>query len=194
MKIIFATHNTHKLQEVQALLPKFQLVSLVSLNDDDEVLETGRTFFDNAYLKANYYFKKYHLPTFADDSGLVIAALNGEPGVKSARYSGEDVNYSRNNELVLTKMKDKVNRLAYFVTVICFIDQNGNHVFFEGKWEGEISYQTLGDNGFGYDSIFFLLEKQKTVAQLSSEEKNQDSHRAKAFRKFSSFLFSSYQE
>ncbi|HNZ50655.1 MAG TPA: RdgB/HAM1 family non-canonical purine NTP pyrophosphatase [Bacilli bacterium] len=192
MKILFASHNLHKLKEIQSLLPSFELLSLKELHDNDDVEEDGNTFAANAFKKAHYYFQKYHLPVFADDSGLIVSALNGEPGVKSARYSGLDADYHRNNLLLLKNMEGIKERTAFFVTVICFIEESGQVHFFEGKWKGIIHEQLQGDNGFGYDPLFYLPELDKTAAELTIMEKNQFSHRALAFQQFSRFLKKHY--
>ncbi|MGD9604530.1 MAG: RdgB/HAM1 family non-canonical purine NTP pyrophosphatase [Bacilli bacterium] len=192
MIIIFASQNNHKLQEIKGFLPNFTLLSLNDLHDVDEVLEDGETFSENAFKKAHYFFQKYQLPVFADDSGLVVEALNGNPGVKSARYAGEDVNYLENNLLLLKEMTLKTNRKAFFITVICFIDELGNAHYFEAKWEGEISTKLTGEHGFGYDPLFYVPELNKTVAELTMEEKNKISHRALAFKQFSEYLKNHY--
>ncbi len=188
MKYLFATHNTHKLAEIQAILKGYQIISLDSLQDDEEVEENGSTFFENAFLKANRFFQKYHLPTFADDSGLVVTALNGAPGIYSARYSGENVDYAQNNQLLLKNMAGLSNRQAYFVSVVCFIDEHGGAHYFEGRLNGIISPELRGIHGFGYDPLFWLPELKKTVGELSEAEKNQISHRSLAFRKLIEFL------
>jgi XTP/dITP diphosphohydrolase len=188
MKYLFATQNSHKLAEIQAILKGYQVISLDSLNDDEEVEETGSTFFENAFLKANRFFQKYHLPTFADDSGLVVPALNGAPGIYSARYSGENVDYAKNNRLLLKNMEGQSNRQAYFVSVVCFIAKNGEAHYFEGRLNGFISQELRGNQGFGYDPLFWLPELKKTVGELSETEKNQISHRSIAFRKLIEFL------
>ncbi|MDD3106755.1 MAG: RdgB/HAM1 family non-canonical purine NTP pyrophosphatase [Bacilli bacterium] len=188
MEILFATKNQHKLEEVKKLLRLFTLISLNDLSDNDEVEESKDSFYENAYLKARYYYDKYHMNVFADDSGLVCEALHGEPGVHSARFSGNDVDYDRNNELLLRKMQGCNNRKAYFVSVICFINNQGNAFYFEGKWEGEIALSLKGNNGFGYDPLFYISHLNKTAAELSTEEKNKYSHRSLAFQKFSEFL------
>jgi len=188
MKYLFATHNSHKLAEIQAILKGYPVISLDSLNDDEEVEETGSTFFENAFLKANRFFQKHHLPTFADDSGLVVAALNGAPGIYSARYSGENVNYVQNNLLLLKNLEGINDRQAYFVSVVCFIDENGEAHYFEGRLNGIICQELRGNHGFGYDPLFWLPELKKTVGELSEAEKNQISHRSVAFRKLIAFL------
>ncbi len=188
MKYLFATHNSNKLSEIQALLKGYPVISLDSLQDDEEVEENGSTFFENAFLKANRFFQKYHLPTFADDSGLVVLALNGAPGIYSARYSGENVDYGRNNLLLLKNMKGLSDRRAYFVSVVCFIEENGEVHYFEGRLNGIISQELRGNHGFGYDPLFWLPDLKKTVGELSEKQKNQISHRSVAFGKLTEFL------
>lgn len=188
MKYLFATHNSHKLGEIQAILKGYSIISLDGLQDEEEVEETGSTFFENAFLKANHYFQKYHLPTFADDSGLVVLALNGAPGIYSARYSGENVDYARNNQYLLKNMEGQTDRRAYFVCVVCFIDEAGDAHYFEGRLNGVISQELRGKHGFGYDPLFWLPELSMTVGELPEAKKNEISHRALAFKKFIKFL------
>lgn len=188
MDLIFASSNPHKLQEVRSIIKSRKIISLFDLNDHDEVVEDGQTFRDNAYLKASYFYNKYQLATFADDSGLVVPALKGMPGVLSARYAGEDANYQKNNELLLQNMLEITNRQAYFITCICYIDNGGNAYYFEGRLDGEIIYEPKGRNGFGYDPIFLVPAFTKTLAEMTDEEKNFHSHRFFALMKFNAHI------
>lgn len=187
MKILFATHNHYKTIEIGNMLTNVILITLDDFHDEDEVIESGKTFLENAAIKARYYFQKYHLPVIADDSGLVVAALNGEPGVYSARYSSIGT-YEENNRLLLKKMENISDREAYFITVICFIDKVGVEHYFTGKIAGIIAKEEKGTAGFGYDPLFYIPHKSKTFAEMSLEEKNKISHRALALKQFKEFI------
>lgn len=180
MKLLIATQNKHKKAEIEAILnPSFEVVSLSDLNDFDEVEETGNSFFENALLKASYYAKKHNILTLADDSGLCIDALNGEPGIYSARYSG-GTDYE-NIQLVLNKLNNNSDRGAHFTCVIVLYDPVTNaHQTFQGHLYGLIELNPKGANGFGYDPIFYVPEYKKTLAEMDSKHKNQISHRALA--------------
>lgn len=187
MELIFATHNIDKLDEVKAIFTNTKIITLKDLEDFDDVNETGSTFKENAYLKAKYYYDKYKKPVFADDSGLVIEALHGEPGIFSSRYSKEATYYA-NNIKVLEKLGNSKNRKAYFITLICFIDKLGIDHYFEGRVYGEIINELNPDlSGFGYDPIFYLPEFNKTFKELGSK-KNTISHRYNALKEFEKFL------
>lgn len=187
MNLIFASTNLNKFEEVHAILNSHKIISLRDLNDFDEVEEDGSSFRENAYLKAKHFYDKYNQAVFADDSGLVVEALNGEPGIRSARYSGTNASYQSNNLKLLKEMQDIDNRKAYFITVICFIDFSGEVHYFEGRIYGDISREIKGTDGFGYDPIFYIPEYDKTFAQLGSL-KNKLSHRARALFSFNEFL------
>lgn len=187
MQLLFATNNQHKLDEVQALTGNH--IQLKSLNDIacfDDIPETGETFEENASQKSRYIFDRYHLNCFGDDSGLEVDALNGEPGVYSARYGGSR-NPEANLQLVLDKLVNTENRKARFRTVISLIIDGQEH-FFEGVAEGEITRKKAGVKGFGYDPIFKPAGFQITFAEMSSEQKNAISHRAKAMHQLIAFL------
>ncbi len=189
MKLIFATHNKNKLTEVNALIPNY--IELLSLNDlgyFDEIPETETTIEGNALLKANTIFTKANTNCFADDSGLLINCLNGEPGVFSARYAGEPKNDEANLQKVLTNLVGKVDRRAQFKTTIALIINNKSFLF-EGIINGTITEQKYGTSGFGYDPIFMPDGYTKTFAQMSLEEKSIISHRAIAVNKMIEFLF-----
>lgn len=187
MNILLASHNKHKFQEINEILKatNITLLSLSNYHDNDEVDETGQTFSQNAYLKANYYYQKYHLPIISDDSGLVTA-FEGKPGVFSSRYSGAHATDLDNNLKLLKDLENVSDRKAYFICVICFIYQNQVH-YFEGKLKGEIAYDLRGDEGFGYDPLFILPDGRR-LSELSMHEKNQISHRAQALNKWFNFL------
>lgn len=187
-KLVFATNNAHKLSEVKAILePEFTIISLSDLNCNDEIPETAETLEGNALIKAQYIHDKFGLDCFADDTGLEIDALNGEPGVYSARYAG-DANCAHENMCkVLEKLGDSPNRKACFRTVIALIQGNKTN-YFEGKIDGNIATQPRGNSGFGYDPIFVPENYYVSFAQLSAEEKNQISHRALAIRELVNYL------
>jgi len=183
MKLVFATHNPNKLQEVQLLMPKH--ITLLSLDDigcTEEIPETSETLEGNAKLKADFVTEHYGIPCFADDTGLLVDTLNGEPGVYSARYAGEQKNADHNMDKLLEALKGEENRSAHFKTVIALNLLNESH-FFEGIIEGDITTEKLGTEGFGYDPIFRPEGYQETFAQLPIEIKNKISHRGRALQK-----------
>ena len=186
MKIILATHNDHKTEEIRKIFKdtNISFLSLKDLNDSNEVVEDGKTFKENAYIKAKYIFDKYHLPTLADDSGLEVKALNNEPGIYSSRYAGGDYVSAMNN--IIKRLDDKDDRTADFNCSICFIDENGKEHYFEEKVYGKIAYKITGKLGFGYDPIF--MYNGICFADMEMEEKNKVSHRGKAFKKFYEFI------
>jgi XTP/dITP diphosphohydrolase len=187
-KLVFATNNAHKLSEVRAILaPKFEIISLADLNCNDDIPETAETLDGNALIKAQYIHDKFGLDCFADDTGLEIDALGGEPGVYSARYAGDVECAHENMCKVLEKLGDNPNRTACFRTVIALI-QGTKISYFEGKINGSIATQPRGDSGFGYDPIFVPEGYMVSFAQLNAEEKNQISHRALAVKKLVDFL------
>ncbi|MBV2227800.1 MAG: non-canonical purine NTP diphosphatase [Sphingobacterium mizutaii] len=187
MELVFATNNAHKLEEVQQMVRgRFVLKSLADIGCDDDIPETGVTFQENAQQKTDYLFQKYQVNCFGDDSGLEIDALNGEPGVYSARYSGSR-DMEKNIDLVLEKLQDQENRKARFKTVISLF-LNGEQHFFEGTVEGRIIASRTGTEGFGYDPIFIPEGYDQTFAEMSLEEKNKISHRSQAVAKLVGFL------
>lgn len=187
-KLVFATNNAHKLEEVKAILePEYQIVSLKELGCFDDIPETEKTLDGNALLKARYIFDKYGVDCFADDTGLEVKALNGEPGVYSARYAGEDNNAQENMKKLLKNMTGVERREACFRTVIALIE-SGEVRFFEGKIEGKIAEDPKGTAGFGYDPVFVPDGYQLSFAELGLEEKNKISHRALAVEKLTKYL------
>lgn len=184
MKLAIATNNAHKLQEIRAILSgQFdELLSLKDLGIDVDVEETGKTLEDNALLKARTIQELCHMPTLADDTGLMVDALNGAPGVYSARYAGEEHNDANNRALLLKNLKNEQNRKAHFATVIAIVYPNGDFITSKGRVEGEILQEERGTEGFGYDSLFYSYELKKTFAEATQEEKNSVSHRGRALR------------
>lgn len=181
-KMLIASHNAHKIREIRELFSNqdIQLISLNDLRDHDEVVEDGKTFFDNALKKATYFAYKHQLTTISDDSGLNVVSLDGRPGIYSQRYSGKgDI---ENNIKVLAEMKGIEDRRAYFISSIVIVYPTGDFKAYEGKFDGFIAQEMKGSNGFGYDSIFYLPEYQQTLAELEPELKNRISHRGKAMR------------
>lgn len=188
MKFILATNNPDKLKEMKKILLNLKIEVLsakeagINLEDVDE---TGKTFEENSELKALSALKIAGMPSIADDSGLMVDALNGEPGIYSARYSGENATYSSNVDKLLLKMKDipYEKRTAKFVCTICCLFPNGDRIDVRGECKGLIGFERSGNSGFGYDPVF-ITENGKTFAQLSPEEKSQISHRGKALELF----------
>ncbi|MBO5963371.1 MAG: RdgB/HAM1 family non-canonical purine NTP pyrophosphatase, partial [Bacteroidales bacterium] len=179
-ELVIATNNQHKVEEIRrALGDKIKLISLKDLGCREEIPEDGTTLKENAYQKAKYIWDKYNKNCFADDTGLMVEALDGAPGVYSARYAGEYCSFDDNIDLLLENMEGKTNRNAYFATVICLI-QDGEPVYFEGKCEGCILTERYGRGGFGYDPIFMPKGYGESFAEISMEEKNKISHRGKA--------------
>jgi XTP/dITP diphosphohydrolase len=187
MKLVFASNNANKIKEIQQLVPpSIQIVSLTDIGCTEEIPETADTIEGNAILKANYITEKYGFNCFADDSGLEVAILNGEPGVYSARYAGEPKNDDNNMNKLLLNLKDKTNRKANFKTVIC-LNINGEQHLFTGIINGKIIDEKIGTNGFGYDPIFVADGYTKTFAELSMEEKSSISHRGQAVKQLVTF-------
>ena len=188
MKLIFCSHNNKKKEEIKPLLPaSVELLSLDDLNCHEEIEETALTFHGNAEIKAKTIFEKFGIAAFGDDSGLEVEALNNEPGVFSARYAGSQKNDEDNMDLLLKNMESVENRKACFKTVICLVLDGKSH-FFEGTIHGTIRREKSGTNGFGYDPIFEPENLGKTFAEMTLEEKNKLSHRARAVEKMIAFL------
>lgn len=185
--LVFATHNAHKLEEVQAMMGEdFLLKSLSDIGFEDDIEETGTSFEANAAIKSQAIFDRFSLNCFADDSGLVVDALEGAPGVYSARYSGSR-DTQTNLELVLRNMQGTTERSARFVSVISLIWE-GEHQLFKGVVEGTITESAAGVGGFGYDPIFVPKGYACTFAELDAEEKNRISHRGQAMQQLLDFL------
>ncbi|MCM3596441.1 XTP/dITP diphosphatase [Metabacillus idriensis] len=190
--VIIATKNAGKLLEFQSILSQYDLkaISLMDLEDSPEVEETGSTFEENAVLKAEAISKLYGKMAIADDSGLSVDYLGGEPGVYSARYAGAEKSDAANIEKVLLQLKgvSKEERNARFRCALALAEPGRETVTVEGSVEGYITEEPIGENGFGYDPIFLVKDKAKTMAQLTKEEKNKISHRAVALQKLAKLL------
>ncbi len=187
-ELVFATNSAHKIEEVShAVGNQFKILSLKDISFEDEIEETGTTFKENASIKTNHIYHKYKVNCFGDDSGLEIEALNGEPGVFSARYAGKHGNHKANIERVLDQMQGVENRKAQFKTVISLIWQ-GQEYWFEGIVLGTIRTERCGSKGFGYDPIFQPAGYPITFAEMSLQEKNKISHRGKAVSQLIEFL------
>jgi len=188
MKIVFASNNKNKIQEIQSMLPEsIQIVSLESIGCFEEIPETADTIEGNAILKANYVTQNFGFDCFADDTGIEVEALNGKPGVYSARYAGEQRNADDNMNKLLEELMDKPNRNAQFKTVIA-LNLKGKQYLFEGIASGEITLEKKGTGGFGYDPIFKPNGYENTFAELSLAVKNEISHRGKATKALLEFL------
>jgi XTP/dITP diphosphohydrolase len=189
MKLLFATANQHKLHEVKSLLnDNFELICFKDLQDDTSIEESELTLEGNAFLKADYGFKKYGLNTFSDDTGLEIEALHQEPGVFSARYAGENSSFDDNIRKVLEKMNGVSDRKARFRTVIALI-LKGKTYYFEGIVNGQILEEKKGIDGFGYDPVFMPEGYSQSFAQMPLALKNSISHRGQAIQKLVDFLY-----
>lgn len=189
MQLVFASNNINKIKEIQQLVPAtIQIVSLQDIGCTEDIPETADTIEGNAILKANYVTEKYGYDCFADDSGLEVDALNGAPGVYSARYAGEPKNDDNNMNKLLLNLKDKTNKKANFKTVIC-LNINGEQHLFTGIINGKIIDEKIGNNGFGYDPIFVADGYSKTFAELTMVEKSSISHRGQAVKQLIEFLY-----
>lgn len=179
--ILIATHNVHKKEEIQQILSDYNVKSLTDYGIHDEIVEDGSSFSENAQIKAKYCFEKTGIPSIGDDSGLVVEALGGKPGIYSARYAGNH-DFEQNIAKVLEEMEGISNRAAYFITVLCYYDEKGPQ-FFEGRVYGTLLNENKGHKGFGYDPIFVPDGHSRTFAEMLPEEKNAISHRKKALEK-----------
>ncbi len=188
MKLVFASNNKNKIQEIQALIPAtIKILSLKDIGCLEDIPETAETIEGNAILKANYVTEKYGYDCFADDTGLEVDALNGAPGVYSARYAGERKDANDNMDKLLSELENKANRKANFKTVIA-LNLNGKQNLFTGIINGKIIEEKIGTNGFGYDPIFIADGYEKTFAELTMEEKSTISHRGIAVKELILFL------
>ncbi|WP_434502166.1 non-canonical purine NTP diphosphatase [Prevotella sp.] len=190
MKIVFATNNKNKLREIREILGSdFEIVSLSEIGCHEDIPETGDTLEENALQKAQFVCDKYHIGCFADDTGLEVEALDGQPGVHSARYAeGTDHDSEANMAKLLANLEDKSNRTARFRTIIVLLHPNAQPIYFEGRVDGKIATEKHGTEGFGYDPIFVPEGYDKSFAELGEEIKNTISHRARAVVKLSEYL------
>ncbi|MEA3475344.1 MAG: RdgB/HAM1 family non-canonical purine NTP pyrophosphatase [Candidatus Cloacimonadota bacterium] len=192
MKLVLATKNKDKIQEIKSLLQDLN-IDILTFKDFDsfpDTIEDKLTLEGNAGKKAQAIWQNFKLPVLADDTGLFVDALNGKPGVYSSRFAGENATYEQNREKLLYMLKDipKEKRTATFKTVIVFVDKKGSKFVVNGECKGYIGFEERGKNGFGYDSIFYYDNVNKSFAELSSEEKNKVSHRGIALRKIRSII------
>ena len=189
MKIIFATNNRHKLEEIRDMAGNgFFFLSLQDIGLTEDIPEVHNTLQGNARAKARYVFEKTGIPTFADDTGLEVEALDGKPGVLSARYAGPEKNDTQNIRKILHELENNNNRNARFRTVIAYIHSNGEEIFFEGTIHGVIGHKPKGSNGFGYDPVFIPEGFDTTFAEMPTHIKNKISHRSRTFSKFIKYL------
>ena len=186
-KLIFATNNPNKLAEIKSSVKSFEVVGLKQMGIHEDIAETGITLEENALIKSRYIYQKTGFSCFADDTGLEVDALDGKPGVYSARYAGEHATAEENMQKLLSEMESQKNRNACFRTVISLI-LNGEEYFFEGKVVGKILHQKKGDDGFGYDPIFKPNGYDQSFAQMALAKKNEISHRGLAVKKLINFL------
>lgn len=186
--IVIASTNKGKINDFKVIFPDFNVIGIAEIIEDFDVEETGDTFEANAKLKSEAAAKALNKRVIADDSGLEVFALDGEPGVYSARYAGTDKDDDANIDKLLTQLGDETDRRAQFVCVISMSTPGEETVQFKGTVQGEITLSKIGEHGFGYDPIFYLDDKNKTMAQLSAEEKSEVSHRGKAIEKLRQYL------
>ena len=182
VKLVVATGNANKLREISEIFTDFEVVSQKEMGFTDEVEETGSTFLENAFIKAQAAAKALNCMALADDSGLCVEALNGEPGIYSARYAGEHGNDKENRALLLKNMQGIENRSAYFNCAVALVYPDGKKIVAEGKTFGKILFKEVGNGGFGYDCIFESEDLNKSFGVASSEEKNAVSHRFRALQ------------
>ncbi len=178
-RIVLASGNKHKIKEIQQMLPDYEIVGYKDLGFDFEIEEDGKTFYENALIKAKTVSEKLSLPALADDSGICVDALNGEPGIYSARYAGDGID-ENNNKLLLKNMQGKTDRKAKFVCCMVYYRPDGKIVTATGETHGEIMDKCYGENGFGYDPLFFSHDLNKCLGIASDAEKNTISHRFRA--------------
>ncbi|MDW3863777.1 XTP/dITP diphosphatase [Staphylococcus saprophyticus] len=186
--IVIASTNKGKINDFKVIFPDFNVIGIAEIIEDFDVEETGDTFEANAKLKSEAAAKALNKRVIADDSGLEVFALDGEPGVYSARYAGTDKDDDANIDKLLTQLGDETDRSAQFVCVISMSTPGEETVQFKGTVQGDITLSKIGEHGFGYDPIFYLDDKNKTMAQLSAEEKSEVSHRGKAIEKLRQYL------
>ena len=194
-EIVLATKNSHKVQELNEMLMPLgiKVLATTELNKDISWIEDGETFEANSLIKAKAIRKYWDGAILADDSGLCVDALNGEPGIYSSRFAGEDASDDDNNKKLLSVLENEKNRAAKFVCCLCFLDKKNNIQYFNGKLEGSIAESYAGEGGFGYDPIFIVRESNKHLALYSAKDKNKISHRSNALQLFIKYLKDSGQ-
>lgn len=194
MELVFASNNINKLEQVKLLLDNDKVLMPKDIGIEGfDVIEDGHTLKENAFKKAYELYKLCKKRVFSDDTGLFVKALDNRPGIYAHRYAGEDATDKDNRDKLLDELSDKANRDAYFLTVICFIDEDGKDYYFEGRLDGTISEIELGDGGFGYDKIFYVKKYEKSLGQMDINFKNQISHRGLAMKEFKKFLEDKYE-
>lgn len=185
-ELILATNNAHKVEEIKSILDDYKILTLKDIGYHEDIIEDGTTFEENALIKARTIAKYSGKVAIADDSGLSVALLDGRPGVYSARYSAEQTD-EKNIEKVLSELNGEKSE-AKFVSVIALVRPDGSEITFRGECHGEIIFEKRGNNGFGYDPIFYVPSLEKTFAELTPEQKNSISHRKESLEKFSKYL------
>ena len=186
MTLLFATGNIDKLKQVELMIDNLKSPKDFDLEDID-VVEDGKSLKENAYKKAKTYFDLTKVSTISDDTGLFVDALENRPGIYAHRYAGENATYKDNRDKLLSELKDKDNRDAYFKTIVCYIDENGKDYYFEGVLLGTITKEEIGQYEFGYDQIFLPKGSDRTLGQMTEKEINKISHRSKAIESFVKF-------
>lgn len=189
-EIMIATANAHKIEEFKTMLEPlgYQVKSLLDLDEDIDIIENGKTFQENALIKAQTIHDRLHMAVIADDSGLAVNAMNGEPGIYSARFMGRDTSYDIKNQYIIDFCKDKEDKGAQFVCAIAYVSKEGDHRIFTGVVEGEVADHMEGAKGFGYDPLFYYPPYGTTLANVSEDQKNKISHRGKALAQFIAYL------
>lgn len=189
-QIMIATSNAHKVEEFKRMLQPYgyEVSSLLDLDEEIDIEENGTTFEENALIKAKTIYDKLHIEVIADDSGLAVNAMNGEPGIYSARFLGRDTSYDVKNQYIIDQVKDAQDKGAQFVCAIAYIDADGHENVFTGVVEGEIYDHIEGAKGFGYDPIFYYPPFKTTLANVSEDQKNDVSHRGKAIQMLLNYM------
>ena len=189
-EIMIATSNAHKIEEFKTMLEPYgyQVKSLLDLEESIEIIENGKTFQENALIKAQTIHDHLHMAVIADDSGLAVNAMNGEPGIYSARFMGRDTSYDIKNQYIIDFCKDKEDKGCQFVCAIAYVDEKGDNHIFTGVVEGEVADHMEGAKGFGYDPLFYYPPYKTTFANVAEEQKNAISHRGRALAKFIEYL------
>ena len=189
-KIMIATSNAHKVEEFKSMLEPlgYEVSSLLDLDEEIEIIENGTTFQENALIKAKTIQSKLHIPAIADDSGLAVNALHGEPGIYSARFMGRDTSYDIKNQYIIDEVKKADDKGCQYVCAIAYVSNDGDEQVFTGICEGIVAEEMIGNKGFGYDPLFYYPEYKTTLANVSEEKKNAISHRGIALRELIAYL------